>query len=216
MTDHHDNPSSPSTSPEVAAAGATVHSSAQANAESARRKSIRPWFKKTRFLLPLAVILAILIIVAVNSSRHTATVTSPPKAKAAVAAGIGTRVRDGTFEFVVTGVEHPGKTFTGKVGETLTAKGEFVIVRVDVTNVGNQEQRLGCSCQILFNKKGQEITPSPAILRTKDALKYVALISPGDTVKGAAVLFDVAPGTTLLNIELHASPSSPGVKVKLS
>ena len=216
MTNDHDNPSSPSTSPGDAAAGAAVQSSAQASAGRARRKTVRPWFKKKRVILPLAVILAILIIVAVNSSRHTATVTSPPQAKAAVAAGIGTHVRDGTFEFVVTGVEHPGKTFTGKVGETLTAKGEFVIVRVDVTNVGNQDQRLGCSCQILFNEKGQEITPSPAILRTKDALKYVAFISPGDTVKGAAVLFDVAPGTKLLNIELHASPSSPGVKVKLS
>ena len=216
MTNYHDSPSSPGTPPGDAAAGAAVHSSAQASAESARRMTDRSWFKKKRLILPLAVILAVLIIAAVNISRHTATVTSPPKAKAAVAAGIGTRVRDGTFEFVVTGVEHPGKTFTGKVGERLTAKGEFVIVRVDVTNVGKQEERLGCSCQILFNAKGQEITPSPAILRTKDALKYVAFISPGDTVKGAAVLFDVAPGTKLLNIELHASASSPGVKVKLS
>jgi len=216
MNNHHDNPSSASTPTEDAAGQAAVQTSAQASADEARRTTVRPWFKKKRFVLPLAVVLAILIILAVNSRSHTATVTSPPKAKATVAAGIGTQVRDGTFEFVVTGVEYPGKTFMGKVGEKLTAKGEFVIVRVNVTNVGKQDQRLGCSCQILFNDKGQKIAPSPAILRTKDALKYVVYISPGDTVKGAAVLFDVAPGTKLLNIELHASPSSAGVKVKLT
>jgi Domain of unknown function (DUF4352) len=215
MNNHHDTPSTSSSSPQDAA-GAAVLSSAQANSEKAGREAIRPWFRKKRLILPLAVILGFLIMVAVSSSRHTATITSPPKATAAAVAGIGTRVRDGTFEFVVTGVEHPGRTFAGKVGETLTAKGEFVIVRVDVTNVGSQEQRLGCSCQVLFSEKGQKITPSPAILRTKDALKYVAYISPGDTVKGAAVLFDVPPGTTLRSIELHASPSSPGVKVTLS
>jgi hypothetical protein len=53
-----------------------------------------------------------------------------------VAAAIGTKVRDGKFEFVVAGVEHPGKTFPGKLQTRLTARGEFVIVRVNVTNIG--------------------------------------------------------------------------------
>jgi len=133
-----------------------------------------------------------------------------------VAPDIGTKVRDGTFEFVVTGVERPGKTIVGKVGATLTAQGEFVIVRVDVTNVGSKEQRLGCSCQFLFNDKGQQFAPSPAVLSTKDALKYVQWISPGQTVKDTSMLFDVAPGTKAANIELHDSPTSQGVMVKLA
>jgi len=77
-------------------------------------------------------------------------------------------------------------------------------------------QRLGCSCQFLFNDKGQQFVTSPAILSTKDALKYVEWINPGKTVKNASVLFDVPPGTKVLNIELHDSPSSHGVRVKLS
>jgi hypothetical protein len=215
MTNHQSTPSSWSTSPEDAAAQAAVQPGTQATAEKARRKANRPWFKKKRFILPLTLIAVVVIILAVNSRSGTRTVTSPPTAKA-VAADIGTKVRDGTFEFVVTGVEHPGKTFMGKYGEMLTAQGEFVIVRVDVTNISNKEQRLGCSCHFLFNDKGQKFATSPSILRTKDALKYVEWINPGDTVKNASVLFDVAPGTKVLNIELHDSLSSQGVKVKLS
>ncbi|HEY5248926.1 MAG TPA: DUF4352 domain-containing protein [Dermatophilaceae bacterium] len=172
-----------------------------------------------RLTLPLSLLAVVAISLAVNEIRNPATVHGPAKAKAvavAVAADIGMKVRDGAFDFVVTGVEHPGKPFTGKVGKTLTAQGEFVIVRVDVTNVGTKAVRLSSSGQFLFNEKGQEFATSPAILSTKDALKYVRWINPGDTVNGASMLFDVAPGTKTRDIELHASQSSAGVKVKLS
>jgi hypothetical protein len=189
MNSHHGTPSSSSTFPEDAEARAGARQSPPATTEQAARKATRPWFKKK--------------------------LTSPPTAQA-VAADIGTKVRDGTFEFVVTGVERPGKTLAGKVGSTLTAQGEFVIVRVDVTNISSKEQRLGCSCQFLFSDKGRQFTPSPAVLSTKDALKYVQWINPGATVKDASMLFDVTPGTKAANIELHDSPSSRGVMVKLS
>jgi hypothetical protein len=132
-----------------------------------------------------------------------------------VAPGIGTKVRDGEFEFIVTGVEHPGKTFPGKLRTTLRAQGEFVVVLVDVTNVGHEAQPLDSESQFLLNDKGQTFEPSPAILYTKDALKFVHLINPGNAVKGATVVFDVAPGTKIVTIALHNSPISPGVKVKL-
>jgi hypothetical protein len=213
MSTHDGTPSSRSPSREEEAQ-ATAQPSAQATAEKAGRAT-RPWFKKKRFMVLLALIVAIALILVVNARSDPGTVASPAKAKA-VPADIGTKVRDGAFEFVVTGVEHPGKTFEGKVGKTLTAQGEFVIVRVDVTNLGKSAKRLGCSCQFLFNDKGQEIPTSPAILSTKDALKYVQWINPGDTVKDASVLFDVARGTKVLHVELHDSPSSKGVDVKLS
>src|SRR5664280_1058192 len=197
----------------------------QANAEKAHRKANRPWFKKKRFILSLAVIFLVVIIWGANSradmgTSHTArsgsqvTVTNAPQVKAATP-GIGTKVRDGEFGFAVTGVEHPGKTLAGKVGETLTAHGEFVIVLVNVTNLGKQDQAPNCSCQILMNDKGQTFRTSSAILRTKEALKFVQLIPPGDTVNGVLMLFDVAPGTNVVNIKLHDSPVSPGVNVRL-
>jgi hypothetical protein len=198
----------------------------QANAEKAHRKATRPWFKKKRFILSLAVIFLVVIIWGANrradmGTSHTAksgsqvSVTNAPQVKAATP-GIGTKVRDGEFEFVVTGVEHPGKTLAGKVGETLTAHGEFVIVLVNVTNMGKKEQSPDCSSQILMSDKGQMFEPSSAILRTKEALKFVQLIKPGNTVNGFLMLFDVAPGTNVVDIELHDSPVSHGVDVKLS
>jgi hypothetical protein len=222
MSNHHATPPSSSTFAEDAAAQNGAQPDAQATAEKAPHGATRPWFKKKILSVPLALLIVVILavvavvaVVAVNARSDPGTVTSPPKA-AAVAPDIGTKVRDGAFEFLVTGVEHPGTTFEGKVGKILSAQGEFVIVRVDVTNVGKSAQRLSCSCQFLFNDKGQEFAPSPAILSTKDALKYVRWINPGDTVKDASVLFDVARGTKVLKIELHDSPSSPGVTVKLS
>ena len=218
MKDHQTTPA-----PELAVPN---YAASQTSSEKAYRKAIRPWFKRKRFILPLSLMLLIVIIAAVNargdrgSSSSTAgssqsEVEGAPQVET-VAAGVGTKVRDGEFEFVVTGVERPGKTLVGKLDETLTAHGEFVIVRVDVTNIGNEARSPDCSCQFLFNDADREFEPSPAILSTKEALKFVRQINPGDTVKDILVLFDVAPGTKVVNIELHDSPFSQGVKVKLS
>jgi len=215
MNIHHDTPSSTSTIPEVVAAQAAVQPGAQGTTEQAGRKTTRPWFKKKRIVLPIALLAVIATVLVVNSRNDPTTLSTPPQAQS-VAPHIGSKVSDGTFEFVVTGVEHPGKTMTGKVGSTLTAKGEFVIVRVDVTNNGKAAKRLDSSCQFLVNGSGQQLAPSPAILSTKDALKFVQWLNPGDTVKNTLVLFDVAPGTEALNVDLHQSPSSAGVMVKLS
>ena len=199
---------------------------AQANQEKAHREATRPWFTKKRFILPLAVIFLMVIVWGANgrgdmSASHTPKNGSQVKATntaqvKATTATIGTKVRDGEFEFVVTSVEHPGKTLAGKVGETLTAHGEFVIVVVNVTNIGKEGRAPSCSCQILMNDKGQMFKPSSSILRTKEALKFVQWITPGNTVNGVLMLFDVAPGTNVVNIQLHDSPVSPGVNVKLS
>jgi hypothetical protein len=195
---------------------------AQAPAES-RPPAVSPWFRKKRIFLPLALIVVAVTILATfgggwswliagGGSRPTAA-TAP---SSRTSGEIGTKVRDGTFEFVVTGVERPGKTLPGKLNTTLTAQGEFVIVRVTVTNVGETAQSADCQCQLLVNDRGEKFKPSPLILATKDALKFVQRIEPGSTVKDVVVLFDVAAGTKVVNIELHDSASTSGAKVKLS
>ena len=218
MTDHRTTPA-----PELAAPDYAV---SQATSEKAHRNATRPWFKKPGIILLLSLVLFLVVVVAVNATGDRGSaipatgdsqskVESAPQVEAPVA-GIGRKVRDGTFEFVVTGVERPGKTLVGKLDELLTARGEFVIVRVNVTNTGNEAQSPDCSCQLLHNEKGREFEPSPAILSTTGALKFVRRIDPGETVKDVLVLFDVAPGTKVVNIELHDSPFSQGVQVKLS
>jgi hypothetical protein len=183
----------------------------------------KPWFRQKRFLPLLALVLLMVIIEATYGGGWSSLtagndagskVTSAPRNRA-VAAGIGTKVRDGKFEFVVTSIERPGRTLPGKNNTTLNAQGEFVIVRVTATNVGSVAQSLDCQCQLLFNDKGEKFGTSSAILSTKDALKFVQLIHPGTTVKNAVVLFDVAPGTKISDVELHDSALTQGAKVTL-
>jgi hypothetical protein len=196
---------------------------AQAKTDTAQGRSINAWYKKKRFMVPSALTVLLVIILAASGGlgsdilniaksdpQPTATRAATP-----VAPGIGTTAVDGDFSFVVTGVDRPGKTMPGKNHTTLTAKGEFIIVRVNVTNTGAAAADLDCQCQVLFNDKGTKYPTSPAILSTKDALKFVELIEPGITVKGAVMLFDVAPGTKLGSIELHHSRLTQGVMVPL-
>lgn len=218
MTISQTSPSLGITSPEVA--------TAQTTTQKAHRPATSARATMKHFILPLALIVVMVIIQAAirgNGGETLEAASGDPQTAVGgaaegqpAAAGIGTKVRDATFEFVVTGVERPGKTFPGKSHTTLTAQGEFVIVRVDVTNIGDDARRLDCQCQYLLNDRGQAISPSTAILSTTDALKYVQLIEPASTVIGAPVVFDVARGTKIVNIELHGSSTSPGVQVRLS
>lgn len=227
MTDQQTPPPPASASPRDA--------KAQAKADKAYRKASRPWFKKKRVIVPLALLLVIIMSQLAGgggdkaATPGTATDTSQSKVEdspkavkaapkpAAVAAGIGSKVLDGKYEFVVTGVERPGKSIAGEFGTELTAQGEFVLVRVNITNVGDEAQMLDSSSQVLFNDKGQKSSPSSALMSLKDANKFfLTNINPGNTVKGAPLLFDVAPGTKIASVELHDSPFSDGVKVKVS
>lgn len=132
-----------------------------------------------------------------------------------ITAAIGTPVRDGKLEFTVTDVERPGNTI-GPDFMDATAQGEFVIVRVDVTNIGDVAQMLDSSSQVLFNDTGQEFSPSSAIFVLEDAQKaFLENINPGNRIAGAPLLFDIPPGTVLASIELHDSPFSGGVSVSL-
>jgi hypothetical protein len=195
---------------------------AQAPAESKPRTE-DPWFRKKSYFLTLAFIVVLVTIFATfGGGWSSLTAGGGSQSDVATAPGaralgdIGTKVRDGTFEFVVTGVERPGKTLAGKLNTTLTAQGEFVIVRANVTNVGKTAQSADCQCQLLVSDQGEKFKPSPLILSTKDALKFVRRIEPGTTVKDVVVLFDVTAGTKVVNIELHDSASTSGAKVKLS
>jgi hypothetical protein len=116
MTDQHTDPVPPQfTSPKDA--------KAQAKAEKAYRRATRPWFKKKRFILPLAVVLLIAIFAATSGGDDAGsdpTTSSQSGAKgdteAAKGAAVGDKVRDGKFEFVVTKVERPGKSLPTAFG----------------------------------------------------------------------------------------------------
>lgn len=135
---------------------------------------------------------------------------------AAAAAVIGTPVRDGKFEFVVTGVERVG-TIIGEGFTEETAQGEYIIVRVNITNIGDEPQMLSTTGQVLYNDKAQKYEPSSDALFSLEGASdfYLEDINPGNSIVGAPLLFDVPPGTVLDKIELHDSMFSGGVDVSL-
>ena len=184
-------------------------------------KSKKPFFKRKLVWL-LGIIVVIIAIVAANGGGKSSTTTpattdagsSAPAAEPATEPGVGTPVRDGKFEFVVTSVE-PGATEIGDAPLTTKAQGQFVLVNVSVTNIGNEPQAFSGSEAKAFDSQGREFTASTsAMIYLPDSNSLYTPINPGNKVDGK-VVFDVPAGTTLTSIELHDSMFSDGVKVQL-
>jgi uncharacterized protein DUF4352/uncharacterized protein DUF2510 len=139
----------------------------------------------------------------------TALQDTAPKEPEAV---VGEEVRDGDFSFVVTGVDrldavsHPEHPEIEK-----TAQGEFVIVRMTVTNVGADPQKFFVSFDTLSDGTAVFKSDDEAWLYLGNS---VTDVNPGDALD-TAVVFDVPKDTEVKSIELHDGPSSKGVTVGL-
>jgi len=127
------------------------------------------------------------------------------------AAGIGTPVRDGKFEFVVLSVDR-SKTAGNPANELeqSTAQGEYINVHLSVKNIGNEAQSYFAQNQkLIAGGKKFDAASLLGINGDGDSL------NPGLGIDNTVVSFDVPPGTTPDSIELHDSAFSGGVKVKL-
>jgi hypothetical protein len=183
---------------------------------------IKKPFYKRKLVWFLGIIVLIIAIFAATSGGKSSTTTpaatdagsSAPEA-AAAEPGVGTAVRDGKFEFVVTSVE-PGAAEIGEAPLTTKAQGQFVLVNVSVTNIGNEPQAFSGSDTKAFDSQGREFTASTsAAIYLPSSNSLYTPINPGNKVDGK-VVFDVPAGTALTSIELHDSMFSDGVKVTLS
>ena len=127
--------------------------------------------------------------------------------------GIGDPVRDGQFEFVVTGVEEPGVVYQPEVLLKDEANGSWLVVYVMVQNVGDREQAfLTGNQRILWDNKeygGEGFTWNGT--NAED-------LNPG-VVLEATLMFDLPDGFPRLGtgtiLELHDSAFSGGVNVSL-
>lgn len=149
------------------------------------------------------------------SSAASAAATPAPAPSKAAPAGIGTQVRDGKFEFTVTGVDDGGKQ-VGNEYLKETAQGTFKLVRITVTNIGDKPQMLFDSNQKITDDQGRQFSPNStaAIYLDENNKVWITEINPGNTVSGTLV-FDMPEGSTPVSIELHDSAFSGGVKVAL-
>lgn len=128
--------------------------------------------------------------------------------------GIGDAVRDGKFEFVVTGVEDGGT----EVGDDFlreTAQGRFHLIHVTVTNIGDEAQSMFDSNQRVRDEQGRTFEAnSMAGIHLDGNDLWINEINPGNSVKGTLV-FDMPEGAIPVAIELHDSMFSGGVTVSL-
>lgn len=138
------------------------------------------------------------------------------EAKEGKAAAIGSKVRDGKFEFTITGVRDGG-TQVGSSDFGEKAQGQFWLVDITVENIGDESQVFFDSEQKLKDEKGREHSSDSAAAMYLEGNENVWLeeINPGNTVKGS-LIYDLPAGSTPTEIELHDSMFSGGVTVDLS
>lgn len=142
---------------------------------------------------------------AVSSPPPTSAVA--PEVTEAGPAPAGSAVRDGKFEFQVLGVER-GATPTGDASSPETATGEFLTVRLRVTNIGVSARSFSATNQKLIID-GEEHDATGA-----GNGGWLEDIKPGLSGE-AQVTFDIPPGAQPQAIELHDSMFSDGALLAL-
>ena len=139
--------------------------------------------------------------------------------KASAGPGIGDPVRDGNFEFVVSGAECGVQEVEGTLDyQRATARGQFCLVSISVTNIGDEPQ-------LWFDGAQEGLTDTGATVETDGQASDYASdvgatgfedINPGLSIEGIVLAFDIAPDQTLEAVVLHDSTFSRGVKVALN
>jgi hypothetical protein len=170
----------------------------------------KPLWKKTWF----RVVAVLFVIADASGAAEDAAAPAEEAADEPANPGIGQPAADGKFNFVVSGVDC-SLTEIGNDTFGTKAQGQFCVVSVAVTNIGNEAQSFFGDNASLFNAEGQEFSAdSEAAIYLEDSSSLYEEINPGNTLN-SKVVFDVPAGTTPTEIELHDSAFSGGVTVSL-
>ena len=146
--------------------------------------------------------------------------TTADKAKAAAtAAPAGSAVRDGKFEVQVLNVSKAQQASSPDGNQFMIAKpqGEFIILTLNVTNIGNEQQSFFSNNQKLIDGSGRQYGSSSEadMYLNSGGGSSFAEINPGNSIQ-AKVAFDVPVGTVPKALEVHDSMMSGGTTVALS
>jgi len=190
----------------------------------------KPFYKKAWFIV-LAVLAVIGIATSQNGGGTNDTAASGGATSGAADAadtdaaadapapeastfGIGQPAADGKFSFVVSSVDC-SQTRIGNEYFGTDAQGQFCMVNVAVSNIGDKAQTFFGDNATLFNAQGQEFSAdTEAAVYLEDSASIYEEINPGNTLN-SKVVFDVPAGTVPTSVELHDSAFSGGVTVSL-
>jgi len=193
---------------------------AQAKAEKAYRKASRPFYKKKRFILLAVIVLIAIIVIATKSGGGSSPSSSlasdgGSSSGGAKAAGLNQPVRDGRFQFTVTGVDCSQNTL-GTDPVTTQANGIFCVASITVANIGNQAQTLDATSQYGYDAQNHKYSTDTAaeIYLPNGGGALFNQLNPGSSVTGQ-IVYDVPAGTNLTKLELHDSAFSGGMDVNL-
>jgi hypothetical protein len=190
---------------------------AEAKAAKARAMALRPWFKKKRFIAPIALVVIIALSSTANgdkapSASNNGSSTNTTEEKPAMP-GIGDAAVDGKFSFTVTAVKCGIKS-VGTKYSTKKPQGQFCQVSVNVENVGDEPQTMFADNQKLFDSEDREFSPDTATMISVQSDLWIKEINPGNTIKGN-LIFDLPKGAEPSEIELHDAAFSGGIAVNL-
>jgi hypothetical protein len=148
-----------------------------------------------------------------RSGQAAAPAPRPPATTAVRVPTIGTPVRDGKFEFTVTGVKTAKRL--GNEYVNTTAEGKFLLVAIRVRNVSDKAKTFLSIAQRLRDTQGREYAADPAdTVFLWDARNLIEKIEPGRAVAGTLV-FDLPSDARADLVRLHDSVLSGGVEVIL-
>jgi hypothetical protein len=124
---------------------------------------------------------------------------------------IGSAARDGQFEFTVTAATC-GKASYGPA----KADGVYCEIRLTVANIGDSAQLFAESSQKAYDATGKQYNTDTeaAIYAANGNDTWFKDINPGNKTTGV-LIFDMPTNVKIDRVELHDSPFSGGVVVKL-
>jgi hypothetical protein len=131
----------------------------------------------------------------------------------AAAPGVGDTVEVGDFEITITGLE-TGVTSVGDSFMAESPQGQFVIVRLTVSNTGTSAEYFFDSDQELIDEQDrQHSTSSNSFLMDEENL-WLTEINPGNTVEGA-LLYDIPADAEPVAIDVESGWFSDPVRIAL-
>ncbi len=214
-------------SPESQQPQSAKEAKAEAKAEKARQKAMRPWYKKKRYIIPLAIV-AIIVVAAIAGGGDTGTEVAGDGEQQqaetdaggqaedeAEQVGMNDPARDGSFEFTVTSFDC-GLESVGEEPVAEEAQGQFCLLGVTVENIGNEAQSLFADNQYLIDDQDREFSANSmaTISHNPGGDAFFAEINPGNSIEGE-IVFDVPDNANIVRARLHDSAFSGGVIVDL-
>jgi hypothetical protein len=152
-------------------------------------------------------------------NRVASNIVLPAAPAAPTPGGIGQVVRDGAFAFTVQKVDPPQPY----IGDTAAKQGQFLVVQLNVRNIGTETKIFFAKEQKLKDAAGYVYPPTNDGLWAENKVLHGSptdpnplnqSLSPGDQLD-AAVVFDLPSTVRPTAIELHESPLSVGTSVTL-